>query len=64
MDQHGLLATALYVQDVALDNIDCYGLDTEEKWSNWLAEHGAKLEDDADQLFVGDSDLPPALLDD
>lgn len=59
-----LLEAALYVQDIVLDNIECYSLDTVEKFESWLDEYGPQLDEDAHNLFVGNPNLPPALLTD
>lgn len=59
-----LLAAALYVQDVALDNIEFHNLNSEERWNNWCKDHAQQVEEDADLLFVDNMDQDPVLLTD
>ena len=62
--QRNLFEAALYVQDVALANIEFHGLDSEEQWNKWINKHGQRIEKDADQLFVDNMDQDPVLLTD
>ena len=59
-----LLAAALYVQNVALDGIDFFGIKSEEQWNDWCEVHAQRVEEDADSLFVDNMDQEPALLTD
>lgn len=58
-----LLEAALYVQDVALDSIDFYGIKSREEWDAWCDSNAQRVEEDADSLFVDNMDQDPVLLD-
>lgn len=51
-----LLAAALYVQDVALDSIEFYGIKSEQQWNDWCEANAQRVEEDADSLFVDNTD--------